>query len=156
MRALVVYAHPCPDSLTAHLRLRVVTGLQAGGHEPLVVDLYADPEGRPPPEVEGVVWVYPTWWSGPPAVVLDWMERVWTPGDWREVGAMAVVTTHGSPRWVNRLEGELGRRMILRGLAAGCGRWCRRLWLALYDLDRSSPRRITRFADRVERAMSRL
>ena len=30
--------------------------------------------------VTGLVFVYPTWWSGPPAVLKGWLERVFVPG----------------------------------------------------------------------------
>lgn len=154
---LVIHAHPSTESLTAHLLGRVLKGLAAGGHEAGTVDLYSDRPGdaNDLSGVDAVVWVYPTWWSGPPAIVKSWIDQNW-PASLPGVQAMIVVTTHGSPRWVNRVEGEVGRALILRGLRRSCRRHCRRRWIALYNLDRANRRAITSFADRVERTMARL
>ena len=42
MRALVVYAQPCPESFTAAIRDRALASLAAAGHETRLVDLYAE------------------------------------------------------------------------------------------------------------------
>ena len=42
MRCLVVYCHPCPESLTASVRDTVLGALNRGGHEVRLVDLYAE------------------------------------------------------------------------------------------------------------------
>jgi putative NADPH-quinone reductase len=195
VRVLVVHAHPSRESLSGHLLDRVLAGLGRAGHAVDVVDLYREgfearmsaeeralhlegPERKPWLEphasllrrAEAIVWVYPTWWSGPPAVLKGWIDRIWTEGvaytyppgarrlrpGLRNVRTLAVVTTHGSSRWVNRLEGEVGRRLVLRGLRVLCHPLCRRRWIALYGVDRASPDRIRRFADRVEEAMAAL
>jgi putative NADPH-quinone reductase len=67
---------------------------------------------------------------------------------------MTVVTTHGSSRWVNRFEGQNGKRLILGVLAGTCHQRCRRQWIALYDIDRSTPAIRRSFADRVEREVA--
>ena len=101
MRTLVIYCHPNPGSLVAAARDRVLAGLRTAGHEVRLTDLYADgfrPElsaderraHREPgvaPELdrhaddlrwaEALVLVYPTWWSGQPAMLKGWIDRVW-------------------------------------------------------------------------------
>lgn len=184
----MVYAHPDSSSFVGHLRDRVVAGLAAGGHEHRIVDLHAD--GFDPVMslsewrlhrahaddkawtrehaahlrwADTIVWVYPTWWSGPPAILKGWVDRIWTnglaydhtdtglhPGPLTHLTRMVVVTTHGAPRWVNLVEGEVGRKMIRRTLRALCGARCRTTWMALYGIDLSGERRRKRFADRVE------
>ena len=76
--------------------------------------------------------VYPTWWSGQPAMLKGWIDRVWVAGvAWdlppganvlrarlRNVRRIVVVTTHGSSKLVNALEGEAGKRTV-DALAAG-------------------------------------
>ena len=61
---------------------------------------------------EALVFVYPTWWGGPPAMVKGWLDRVWVEGvAFRRVGGsnrprarltnirrLVVVTTHGSTK----------------------------------------------------------
>ncbi len=194
MRTLVVYCHPNPDSLTAAALGRVVTGLSAAGHEPRVTDLYADGfepalscDERRDHKVPGVtadlqryaddlawaealVLVYPTWWSGQPAMLKGWIDRVWVSGVAWELPAGAsvlrplltgirrivVVTTHGSPKHINALEGESGKRTVTRSMRAMCNKRVRTTWCALYGVDRSTEVKRTAFLDRVERVMSKL
>ena len=102
MRMLVVYCHPVPDSFCAALRDTVIEALGKAGHETRLIDLHAekfDPvmgceerrayNDRAPgdpalaPHVaalkwaEGIVFVYPTWWYGLPAMLKGWLDRVW-------------------------------------------------------------------------------
>ena len=193
MTTLVVHAHPSPDSYSAHLRDRVITGLERANVDHRLIDLHAEcfdpvmsgrewglhradarhkdwlePHATALAEAGAIVWVYPTWWSGPPAILKGWVDRIWTngvayvhtdtglrPGPLRHVRRMDVVTTHGSSRWVNLLEGEVGRKMIRRGLRGLCHPLCRTRWIALYGVDRAPRRRLEAFADRVERIYAR-
>lgn len=187
MRVHVVHCHPNPASLTSAVRDRVVHALQAGGHDVDLLDLYGlEPELTAPdrPPVDGgaepwrrdlatrlrrsdaVVLVYPTWWSGPPALLQAWLDRVWGAGAayepsssrvrlrLRNVRRFAVVTTHGSSFAVNVLEGQAGRA-LLHMMARRCHPRCRFVWLAAYDLDRADDRARERFLARVDRAARR-
>lgn len=192
MSTLVVSSHPDPGSFSAHLTARVTTGLTRAGTDHEVIDLYADGFDPVMSEREwklhragadekdwlgdhapalararSIVWVYPTWWSGPPAIMKGWIDRIWTngvaythtesglePGLLHHVRRMDVVTTHGSSRLVNVLEGEAGKLMIRRGLRALCHPTCRTRWIALYGVDRARRSRLEAFADRVERIYS--
>lgn len=193
-RALVVSCHPCDESLVAAARDRVVAGLRAGGAETRLTDLYgtgfdpaftADEHAhhlRPgaDPSLAGhvadlqwcdtLVLVYPTWWSGQPAMLKGWIDRVWVNGvAWdlpddanrlrprlRNVRRLVVVTTHGSSKLVNALEGEAGKRTVTRSLRAMCHPLARTSWIALYGVDTSSPGRRRAFLDHVERRLTRL
>ena len=192
MSTLVVTAHPNPDSFSAHLASRVVTGLTRVGEDHEIIDLYADGfdpvmserewklhrsdaedkdwlgrHAKALADAHAIVWVYPTWWSGPPAMMKGWVDRIWTngvaythtdaglePGPLHHVRRMDVVTTHGASKLVNVLEGEAGKRMIRRGLRALCHPACRTRWIALYGVDRAARSRLEAFADRVERIYS--
>ena len=194
MRALVVYCHPNPDSLVGAAYQRALAGLAAGGHDVRVVDLYADgfrPEmtaderrTHKTPGVaaelqayaddlawaEALVFVYPTWWSGQPAMLKGWIDRVFVAGvAWemaegdstptpllRDVRRIVAVTTHGSPKWLNALEGESGKRTLFRSIRAMCSRRTRTTWCAIYGLDRAEEADRIAFLDRVERTLSRL
>jgi putative NADPH-quinone reductase len=117
---------------------------------------------------EALVLVYPTWWGGPPAILKGWLDRVWVegiayahPAGSRRVRALlhdvrrlVVITTHGSPKWVNAIEGEPGKRLVLRQLRALCHPLARTRWLALYGVDRSGVAERQAFLDEVERAMA--
>ena len=151
-RVLVVYCHPNPDSLIAAARDRVLAGLAAAGHETRLTDLYADDfepamsaderqthkDAGIDPALEryaddlrwaqALVLVYPTWWSGQPAMLKGWIDRVWVAGvAWElpsgkdvirplltNVRRIVVVTSHGSSKLINALEGEAGKRTMTR------------------------------------------
>ena len=101
-RCLVVYCHPVPESFGAALRDAAVAALAGRGWEVRLVDLYAEGSirccgaengaatmDRAPadpalaPHIENLKWaeailfVYPTWWYGLPAMLKGWLDRVW-------------------------------------------------------------------------------
>lgn len=112
---------------------------------------------------ESLVLIYPTWWAGQPAMLKGWIDRVWVNGvAWhlpkgskrlrpllQNIRRLEVVTTHGSSKWINALEGEGGKRTALRSLRVLCRPTCRTNWLALYNIDRSTPEQRERFLGRV-------
>ncbi len=193
-RALVVYCHPLEESFVAAVRDRVLGGLASGGAEVRFTDLYAsgfDPEfsasdhanhlvaGTDPSlasHAEDLQWcdtlvlVYPTWWSGQPAMLKGWIDRVWVNGvAWtlpeganrlqpglRNIRRLVAVTTHGSPKWINMIEGEAGKRTITRSLRTMCHPRARTTWLAMYGIDTSTDTQRAAFLDRVERRLLRL
>lgn len=164
MNAYVVYCHPDPESFTAAVMRRAVDTLQAAGHEVRVSDLYAD-GFEPASDIadyrdsvrwcRALVFVYPTWWSGQPAMLTGWLDRVLEPR-LDNVRRLATITTHGSPRYVNLMEGETGRRVINRGVRVMCHRFARTTWLAMYDIDRSSLADREAFLARVVDRMKRV
>jgi NAD(P)H dehydrogenase (quinone) len=195
MRVLVVYCHPVPESFCASLRDMAMETLRSKGHETRLVDLHAegfDPvmgaeERRayndgPPADpalaphlahlrwAEAILFVYPTWWYGLPAMLKGWLDRVFAPGvafdlpagngpivpRLGHVGTLAVVTTCGAPRWWSILIGQPGRRTILRGIRALCTRRCRTLYMAHYLMDASTDRTRSAFVDKVRRKLARL
>jgi putative NADPH-quinone reductase len=120
---------------------------------------------------EGLLLMFPTWWYGPPAMLKGWLDRVWVPHatftmpvPGRPIGRvltnirlLAVVTTLGSPWWWWRLGmGAPGRRMLLDGLRPLLHPRCRRLWLAMHEMDSASPGARARFLARVSRSLARL
>ncbi len=99
-----------------------------------------------------LVLVYPTWWSGQPAMLKGWIDRVWASGvAWElpeganklrpmlgNIRRIVAVTTHGSSKLVNALEGEAGKRTVTRSLRSMCHPFTRTYWLAFYGIDTSS------------------
>jgi NAD(P)H dehydrogenase (quinone) len=194
VKAYVVYCHPNPESFTAAVRERAVSALEAGGHQVRVTDLYADgfepamslqerqshQEPTHQPELaeyieslrwcDTLVFIYPTWWSGEPAMLTGWLDRVLLRGiAWdltksntritsllTNVRRVVTITSHGSSKLLNMIEGETGRRVIGRAVRVLCHRFTRTTWLALYNIDRSTEADRTAFLDRVERRMHRL
>jgi putative NADPH-quinone reductase len=193
-RVLVVYCHPHPDSFVAACRDRALGGLATAGHEVRLTDLYADgfdpamsaqerrahkdPGVAPGLEryasdlqwAQALVLVYPTWWSGQPAMLKGWIDRVWVAGvAWElppgknvirplltDIRRIVVVTTHGSSKLINALEGESGKRTMTRAVRAMCSKRTRTTWCAVYGLDTASPEDRDRFLQRIERTLSRL
>lgn len=195
MRILLVYCHPCPESFNAAVRDRAIAALTRAGHEVDLLDLYA--EGFDPvlsaqarrdyhtPGVneadvadhlarlraaDGLLFVYPTWWYGPPAMLKGWLDRVWVPHatfkmpekgkpiarvltNIRLVGA---ISTLGSPSWWWWLIGMPGRRMLLTGLSVLCAKGCRTFWLGLHQMDSADDSRREAFLARVETRLARL
>ncbi len=117
-----------------------------------------------------LVFVYPTWWSGQPGMLKGWIDRVWVAGVAYELppGAnrikpllgnirrLVVVTSHGSSKWINALQGEGGKRVIGRALRVLCNKRARTTWIALYGIDRDDEQDRKRFLDRVERKLRSL
>jgi putative NADPH-quinone reductase len=197
VNVLLVHCHPLEDSFVAVVRDRARRGLEAAGHDVDLLDLYAEGwrcEGEEPPEDDaddpddrvtghaarlrsatGVVLVYPTWWGGQPAMLQDWLDRVWPaatgasragrgpPRIWsrdgeglRGVRRLVAVTTHGSPKWINAVEGEAGKRAVHRRLRLDCHPLARATWLAMYGVDRSDAAGRQAFLDRVEAKLGQL
>ncbi len=196
MRVAVVLAHPNENSFSHELARRAVAGLTAAGHDAELLDLAAlgfaaamSPEERAAyhddqpvldpivrthvdlvRSVEALVFVYPTWWSGLPALLKGWLERVMVPGvgfrfDERSgkvrpgltnIRHLVGVSTYGSPKWYIQAINDNGRRTLMRALRLSCGFRTSRKWLALYAIDSESSEARSEFASRVERAMAEL
>jgi putative NADPH-quinone reductase len=192
----VVLAHPCADSYCHALAARAEDGLRAAGHDVVVVDLYAlgvrpamtadereayhgdtpilDPLVGEHAELvkraEALVFVYPTWWSGLPAILKGWLERVMVPGvgfvlDERtnkvrpglgQMRHLVGISTYGSPRSYVRLVNDNGRRIITRALRLSCGLRVRTSWLGLYAIDTSTAAERHAFLAEVEQKMAKL
>ena len=193
MRVLIVHSHPDPDSYNASLCRTVAETLTRGGHELRVIDLYAEGfqpvlsrEGWRAYEdaarnadgiedhvaalrwAEGLIFVYPTWWYGLPAMLKGWLDRVWTPGvaftlpkdgpiapSLTHIRKLGVVTTCGASWWLTQVVGAPGRNLMLRGCRFLMAPRCKRLYLAHYRMDASTPQSREKFCARVRRAMAR-
>jgi putative NADPH-quinone reductase len=195
-RVLVVFSHPVPESLVSAAKGRAMAALVESGHDVQLIDLYADgfdpvlsrdawrhhgaPASTKPDIAEyaaklhwadTLVFVYPTWFGGQPAMLKGWFDRVFTNGvafdlhvgsrravrgRLRNIRRIVVVTTHGSGKFTNSLQGEPGKRVILRGMRLLCHPLARGSWVALYETDRHGPGPREAFLDRVESAMKKL
>jgi NAD(P)H dehydrogenase (quinone) len=104
MKVLVVYAHPNPESFNHAVLETFVRGLQSKGHEPEILDLYAQgfnpllsaadlasfQNGETPVDIqaqqakvaraEGLAFIFPIWWSSMPAILKGWIDRVFSLG----------------------------------------------------------------------------
>ena len=174
MRLLVIHAHPSGESFNAGLHRAVIERLRPH-HEVESCDLYAeqfratldeqefrDYESKDiapalAPHVErlrraqGLLFMFPTWNYGMPAILKGYFDRVWKPGvafelvggrprpALRHVTHIGVVTTYGSPWAYNKLYMfEPNKRVFMRGLAGVLATKVQKLWLAQYSEDRIS------------------
>ncbi|WPO91963.1 NAD(P)H-dependent oxidoreductase [Chryseobacterium sp. YR459] len=104
MRHLIIYAHPNENSLNHHLLNTVVESLQSRNQEIMVRDLYKigfDPVlsltdmqeqrmGKVSEDVkieqeyiswaEQITFIYPIWWTGLPAMMKGYIDRVFSYG----------------------------------------------------------------------------
>ena len=198
MKVLVVSAHPSPESFGTALTAEVMVALTDGAHEARHRDLCAEgfnpvlspferlnhrstvdvrlagtPELRSHIEdlqwCEAIILVYPTWWSGQPAILKGWFDRIlmndvaWSlpegasrlkPG-LANIRRLVVVTTHGSSKFVNSLEGESGKRTAFRSVRLMFHWSTRTSWIAMYKLDRASAADREAFKRRVRRRVRR-
>ncbi len=111
-----------------------------------------------------LVLVYPTWFGGFPAILKGWLDRVWVQGVayelvpgvrrpqslLRHIGVVTVLTTHGSSKIMNTVQGEPGRRMLRRGIRSQASLRCQTRWVALYGNDHIDASARQRFLERVE------
>lgn len=178
MRALVVYCHPVAGSFNAAVLDVVTQGLAARGADVRVRDLYAEgfeplltaaelgsyldtAANRAPVRshvhdlewCDTLIFVYPTWWYGPPAMLKGWLDRVLLPGvafrmpppeggairpNMTHISTLAVFTTGGASRVITALMGAPGRRILLRGVRSVCARRCRTAFAMHYAMDSST------------------
>ena len=186
MNVLVVYAHPNPESYNAALFKLTCDQLAQAGHTVHPLDLYdCDFEARMSCEerisymtedntqgiedhvaklkwAEAVVFVYPTWWMGPPAILKGWLDRVWLPGVVATFGPNGVqpgltnikkfliITTQGSSHWRMTLVGNPPRKMFKLSLKAVSK--CKDIkWLALYSMDKNTEEDREQFMEKVSK-----
>ncbi|RRN68036.1 flavodoxin family protein [Peribacillus simplex] len=135
MKHLVVYAHPNPESLNHSILETAVHTLKKNGHEVVVRDLYAldfqpvlKPEdtaamkaGNTPTDIKTeqefiteadvITFIYPIWWTGLPAILKGYVDRVFAFGFAYSAGEEGVIkllkgkkgfiiNTHGTPNEV--------------------------------------------------------
>ena len=112
-----------------------------------------------------LVLCYPTWWYGLPAMLKGYIDRVWLPGVAFELAGgrtkpllinierFAVVTTYGSPWWLNKLIDDPSRSMLMRGIRLLFASRVRTLWLAQNGMDAADAATREKFLRKVERRL---
>jgi len=177
------------------MRDAAVRGLQSAGHEVTVFDLAADGFDPVMPlhewekymnrefvddptlrryidvvlQSEIMVFVYPTWWSGLPAQLKGWLERVLVTGvafrfnssdrvrpGLTELRRIHVISTFGSPKLYVRLVNDNGRRILTRALRL-CGKHrVKTSHQGLYALDTSTDESRNKFLHDIEKKTASL
>ncbi|KKJ78732.1 NAD(P)H dehydrogenase [Kiloniella litopenaei] len=117
-------------------------------------------------ETQSLVLIFPTWWFSFPAILKGWFDRVWAPGHAYDHAdnnkailpkldnliEMKVITTLGSPRWVDLLVLRQPVRRVLKTAIRGtCAPKCRFQMLSLYDSESLSKEKVDRFIGKIRK-----
>ena len=158
MNILIIYAHPNPRSFNRTILDTVETTLSKRGDAIRIHDLYQmhcravlEPEdlirnwrGDLPADTrreqdavlwaDGLVFIYPIWWFGPPAILKGWIDRIFTHKFAFDFGpsGMKGLLTHKKALIINTLGGdqhtyqqkrwhELLVRPMTEGVLGTCG-----------------------------------
>jgi NAD(P)H dehydrogenase (quinone) len=118
-----------------------------------------------------LIFVYPTWWYGLPAILKGWLDRALLPDvafrmpddtnatirpGLQHITRLGIFTTCGASWWLTRLVGAPGRRTLSRGVGLLCARGKRSVFAAHYLMDSSTPESRARHLARVAAKMDHL
>lgn len=196
MRALVVFCHPKEDSFSAAVLDTVVDRLKHAQAEVRVSDLYRSnfspvltahdlnvylDEERNRADVaqdvddlqwaDTLIFVYPTWWYGLPAMLKGWLDRVLLPGvafvmpktegdniapGLTHITKLGVFTTCGASWWLTQLIGAPGKRTLTRGVRSICAKRCKTYYAAHHLMDSSTDAGRAAHLRKVAKQMERL
>ncbi|MCY8216212.1 NAD(P)H-dependent oxidoreductase [Bacillus haynesii] len=105
MQTAVIYAHPNPNSFNGAILNQVIKALEDGKHSYDVIDLYIDrfdpvllfdekkrrSDMKHDPETaeyrrivknaDHLIFIYPLWWGGMPAIMKGFIDRVFAAGE---------------------------------------------------------------------------
>ena len=199
MRVHVVHAHPVETSFNRALFDTAVAALREAGHEVDALNLYEDgfeavmsrderlayhdvPQNLTPaiaPYVErlraadAVVFIYPVWNYGFPAILKGYFDRIYLPGvafvlvggngdadkgtlvpNLKNIKKAAFITTYGGDRLRTMLMGDPPRRLARRWAWITFSTLLPPKYLALYDMNNATPMRLEGFIAKVRRVMS--
>jgi NAD(P)H dehydrogenase (quinone) len=196
MQALVVYCHPKDGSFNAAVKDLVLAKLRGAGADVRLIDLYqrnfqpvlsqgewegyldcptnCAPVDRDVADLrwaDTLIFVYPTWWYGLPAILKGWLDRVMLPDvaflmpdadnrtirpGLRHIQRLGVFTTCGASWWLTKLVGSPGRRTLMWGVGLLCAARVRSVFAAHYLMDSSTEASRKAHLARVAAKMDRL
>jgi putative NADPH-quinone reductase len=193
MNILLIRAHPLEDSYNAALADAAQRGLTCAGHRVTRIDLYADhfdpvmhaderrsyhDAATAPPDVaryvellrshDALLFSYPTWCFGMPAILKGWFDRVFRPGVSMNIDGAAVtpllthihtvigIATYGRPRHMAWWMGDPPRKIVTRYVKWFCAKGAKTHYLAHYHMNASTDASRAAFLKQVESAMARL
>jgi len=193
MRVLVIFAHPVETSFAAALHTTVLESLGTR-HDVRDVDLYAedfdprltraerlvyhDTDVNQAPVAryvellrwaEAVVFCFPVWCFGLPAILKGFFDRVMMPGmafdidgalvtpKLQNIRRVVAVTTYGRDLWRVKIGvGDLPKRQITRYFRWFCAKDAKVTYLAHYHMNVSTPDSRSAYQQRVARVIRAL
>ena len=197
MNIVVVLGHPSADSYCAAIFERIILALESQSTHTVTAIRLADEkfatamstaervayetttplindETKRHAEVllqaEALIFVYPTWWSGLPAQLKGWLERVFVLGvafrfnknskirpNLHNVRHIIGVSTYGSPWRYVKLVNDNGRRTLTRAIRMSTGLRTRTMWCGIYALDTCTQQQREKFiANTTQKIVKRL
>ncbi|MCA0449269.1 MAG: NAD(P)H-dependent oxidoreductase [Proteobacteria bacterium] len=185
-------AHPVETSFNAAIQKTAIAALERAGHVVDHLDLYAEnfnpvlsreerlgyheiPGNRGPVQqyvdrlmaAEGIVFVFPTWCYGVPAILKGWFDRVLLPGVSFNLGEDGIarpalthikrvigISTFGRPWWVATfLVGNPPKKQIMRYFRLLTAGRAKMNWLAHYDMNRATDKTRGDFLTKIDRTL---
>jgi putative NADPH-quinone reductase len=197
MNVVVVLGHPSADSYCAAIFERIILALESQSTHNVTAIRLADEkfetamstaervayetstplindETKRHAEVllqaEALIFVYPTWWSGLPAQLKGWLERVFVLGvafqfnkhskirpNLQNIRHIIGVSTYGSPWRYVKLVNDNGRRTLTRAIRMSTGFRTRTMWCGIYALDTCTHQQREKFiVDTTQKIVKRL
>ena len=197
MKIVVVLGHPSGDSYCAAIFDAIISALEAQSAHSVTAIRLADEkfttamssaeraayetdaplisdETKRHAEIlkqaEALVFVYPTWWSGLPAQLKGWLDRVFVLGvafrvnnngkirpNMQNVRHIIGISTYGSPWRYVKLINDNGRRTLTRAIRMSTGLHTRTMWCGIYALDTCTQHQREKFiVDTTQKIVKRL
>jgi NAD(P)H dehydrogenase (quinone) len=193
LRILVLFAHPVETSFGAAVHAKLLAALRARGHEIDDCDLNAegfDPvmtrqdridyhnigvnRSRVGPYVdrlvaaEALVFSFPVWNMGFPAILKGFIDKVFLPGvsfrlepngdftpTLHNIKRLGVACTYGGARLHTFLMGDPARKFLTRSMRLICAPGARCDYVAHYDMNHTTPERRAAFLKEIETTFSK-
>ena len=160
MKILIAQSHPSYESFSEAILQVVLESLEQTDAEVSLVRV-GKQESSLLVEFEKpdlLVLIYPTWWGGYPASLLQWIQDslLSRKGMLANVQKVISVTTHGSSKLVNIVQGQWGKAFTERELLPLCRDDVQSDWLSLYKIDRQRPENLEIFLEGLSESFIKL
>ena len=154
MEVLILQAHPSENSFNQAILDTALVSLQQSGINPTLIrlgkeELLADTALRKP---SALMLIYPTWWGGYPASLMQCVNEIHQSQRdlLQDVRSILSITTHGSSKFINLLQGEWGRWYTKNRIAKICDNSVQLKWTSLYKIDRCTNEELKNYLTKVK------
>ena len=151
---LILQAHPSENSFNQAILDTALVSLQRSGINPTLIQLgkeklRADTALKKP---SALILIYPTWWGGYPASLMQWIDEMYQSQSdlLQDVRTILSITTHGSSKFINLLQGEWGRSYTKNRIAKICDNSVQLKWTSLYKIDRCTDEELKNYLAKVK------
>ena len=154
MEVLILQAHPSENSFNQAILDTALVSLQRSGINPTLIrlgkeKLRADTALKKP---SALILIYPTWWGGYPASLMQWINEMYQSQSdlLQDVRTILSITTNGSSKFINLLQGEWGRSYTKNQIAKICDNSVQLKWTSLYKIDRCTNEELKNYLAKVK------